>query len=240
MEVSEVGLADEWSFVADGAEGGFAYMDAGDGVRVFDMRRQWSSAFSDSGPVEKIGYAVHHSVTGVGDGSLAGDLAVIEAIHRYHVDVNGWGGIGYHRVIGSGRRVYLVGGSAGQRAHVAGLNHQYIGWCLLGDWSHVRPDDDRMTALRVGLSWETDRRGVPMVIAPHKRLNEGTLCPGGWAARESWAGLVLRPGVAEPSAPAPGAVVPPSARQVFEEMLRRARAALADLEDTDDELGIPG
>lgn len=232
-------ITDEWAFVPDGSEGGFDYMDAGDGVRVFDVRSQWSDGFPDSGPIEKVGYAVHHAAFAAGSGSLESDLSLIGAIHSYHTETNGWAGIGYHRIIGGGRRVYMVGGSASQRAHVQGLNHQYIGWCFLGDWTLQRPDEDRVAALRVGLSWETDRRGVPMVIAPHKRLNEGTLCPGGWTVRESWAGLVLRPGVSQPSPPAPGPMVPPSARQVFEEMLRRARAGLSDLEEVDDELGVP-
>lgn len=215
-------------------------MDAPDGVRVFDVRRECPSTFGESGPIGKIGYAVHHAVTPLGDGSLAGDLALIRAIHRYHVEEKGWGGIGYHRVIGGGRRVYIVGGSSSERAHVEGLNHQYIGWCFLGDWTHVRPDEDRMAALRVGLSWETDRRQVAMVIAPHKRLNEGTMCPGGWALQESWAGVVLRPGSVGPALPAPPPYSPPSARTVFEEMLRRARQGLADLEAVDDDLGVAG
>jgi hypothetical protein len=55
-----------------------------------------------------------------------------------------------------------------------------------------------MHAFRTALQWETDQRGVPMSIAPHKRLNTGTVCPGAWAEVDAWSGLTLQPAAAVP------------------------------------------
>jgi hypothetical protein len=87
---------------------------------------------------------------------------------------------------------------------VSGLNHRWIGWCFLGDWSGGRPDEDRMAALRVGTQWETDQRGAAMLIAPHKRLEvAGTACPGSWAPLDAWAGVTLQPQAPPPPLPDP-------------------------------------
>ena len=235
---------DDWNFPAVGSEAGINYADLGDGVKMFDVRGAWSDGFGTGGPVEKIGYTAHHSVTGVGDGSLAGDLALIQAIHAYHVNNNGWPGIGYHRVIGSGRRLYFISSSDKQRAHVANLNHQWIGWCFLGDWSHQRPDEDRMAAFKRGLQWETDQRGVPMLLAPHKRLTPGTECPGGWAPVDAWQGLVLQPA---PPAPPPIPDPVPTGYddftrgriEVFDAVIREEEVHLAHMKSRREAWGIP-
>jgi hypothetical protein len=205
-----MGAHDQWTLPpAAGVEEGVTFYDIGEGVRFFDVRGRWSDNFGD-GSGEKIGYAVHHAgpPQALGDGTLAGDLAVMDAIHRFHTTPppagRGWSGIAYHRMIGAGRRVYLTGSSGSQRAHVSGLNHRWIGVCFLGDWSNGRPDDDRMATFRQVLQWETNQRQVSMLIAPHKRLEvAGTACPGSWASIDSWNGVVLQPQPVTPPVPAP-------------------------------------
>lgn len=220
--------ADEWTLPVDGADEGIAFTELGAGVRLYDVRGRWSDSFDAGSGTEKTGYAVHHSVSPVGDGSLQGDLAQIGAIHDYHTQHHGWPGIGYHRVIGAGRRIYLIANSATVRAHVANLNHLWIGWCLLGDWSNERPDEDRMEALRRGTQWETDQRQRPMQLAPHKRVNAGsTACPGGWASQDAWAGVILQPGTQQP---APDPPVPSSVDQFQAGRLEMYEAWLRDAE----------
>jgi len=194
-----MGTYDHWTQPPfEGDEHGAPYFTITDGIRVYDVRGMFTDTFPQDSPVEKMGYTAHHAAVVLGGDTVAHDLATIRAIHSHHVNTNGWGGIGYHRIIGNGRRIYITGTSGSQRAHVAALNHQWIGWCFLGDWSNGRPTEDMMLTFRTGVQWETDRRGVPMQLAPHKRLNPGTACPGSWAGVDAWAGLVLRP-----QAPAP-------------------------------------
>ncbi len=215
-----MGAFDNWQLpTPDGDEAGTPFLTIGTGVHLFDLRGRWADSFGDSGPTEKIGYAVHHAVTGKGDGSLAGDLAILDAIAAYHITTRGWPGIGYHRAIGSGGRVYLLGSSASQRAHVSNLNHKWIGVCFLGTWTNSRPGDDRIDAFKRLIDWETARRGVTMLLAPHKRLEAvGTECPGSWTTVDSWADLVITPG----GAPSP--VDDPRARA--RQAITEARAAL--------------
>lgn len=220
--------ADNWPLNFTGVEFGYPFVDIGDGVRVFDVRGRYSDHFDGGSGTEKIGFAVHHAVGGLGSGSLEGDLAVVDGIHAFHVTPEsqgrGWPGIGYHRIIGAGKRVYMVGSSASVRAHVANLNHLWIGVCFLGTWTNSRPDEDRMTAFKRLVQWETDQRGMPMQLAPHKRLNPGTTaCPGGWAAIDAWQGTTLQP----------MALAPPTFEPPAEEIddFQRGRIEVMDARD---------
>lgn len=211
--------ADNWALNYSGSERGYPFVDIGDGVRVFDVRGRWSDGYGEGSGTEKIGFAVHHAVGGLGAGTVEGDLSIIDEIHAYHVSPEprgrGWPGIGYHRIIGAGKRVYLIGNSSGVRAHVANLNHLWIGVCFLGTWTDTRPDEDRMTAFKRFVQWETDQRGMPMQLAPHKRLNLGsTACPGSWAAQDAWLGTNLQPMALTP--PTPFEDEQPTPEQVFE------------------------
>jgi len=199
-----VTATDEWQFTPDGSEEGMAFKNLPNGVRIFDARHLWSDGFGGGSPLEKIGYAVHHAVTELGNGTIRGDLAIIGAIHAWHTGTpgNGWPGIGYHRIIGTGKRIYMVGASSSVRAHVSNLNHKWIGWCFLGNWANGRPPADMIEAFTVGTQWETDQRGVEMQLAPHKRLEAaGTECPGSWAFVDSWKDITLKPKSALPAPP---------------------------------------
>lgn len=224
-----MGTADNWSLNYDGEEQGVPFTEIGQGVRLYDVRSRFSDAFGETRG-EKIGYAIHHDATVMADEdknfngtTIDEELDRLGVIHRHHTVNNGWGGIGYHRVIGLSGRVYLTGSSNTQRAHVEALNHKWIGYCFMGDWSNGRPSEPAMHALRTALQWETDQRGVPMQMAPHKRLTPGTACPGGWADVTAWAGLTLTP-----STPVPTVDVEAALRALgdAETAIRAARAAL--------------
>ena len=241
---------DNWGLRIDGEEGvssGGAlamlpYHDIKDaagvfvGVRVYDVRHLFSDAFGDTNGVEKIGFAIHHDAAVMADEdknfngtTLDEELDRINVIHRYHTVTNGWPGIGYHRLVAPSGRIFITGGSASQRAHVAQLNHKWIGWCLMGDWSAGRPGEKQTNALKAGLQWETNLRGSvrcpSMLMAPHKRLTPGTECPGGWAAKDAWEGLTLLPQAAAPPPPPPPVAAAPTPTVDLE----RARALARDL-----------
>ncbi len=74
--------------------------------------------------------AIHHS--GGPDTQTPIEIA------NYHINNNGWGGIGYHFLIGKDGMVYYVGDISTARANVANLNEQVIGICLVGNFTEGR------------------------------------------------------------------------------------------------------
>ena len=83
---------------------------------------------------------VHHS-------GVAVDSAA-EAVARYHTQVLGWPGIGYHFLVHQDGRCEYVGDVCTTRANVAGRNHEVAGVCLLGDFTRVPPGEPQLTAAR--------------------------------------------------------------------------------------------
>ena len=125
--------------------------------------------------------AIHH--TAALDSQTPLDIA------RFHIQTNGWGGIGYHFLIGKDGTVYYVGDLSTARANVANLNDQVIGICLIGNFMAGKiPTADQLDSARklcdffinnfgdlVGfISWDS--------IKGHKELpGQSTACPGdGW------------------------------------------------------------
>lgn len=70
--------------------------------------------------------AIHHTA--------GPDTQTPDDIAAYHVNTNGWGGVGYHFIINKAGTVYYVGDLTTARAHVANLNHLAIGICLIGSF----------------------------------------------------------------------------------------------------------
>lgn len=216
--------ADNWPLRIDGtervtwqgAEIAIPYCEYAPDLRAYDVRTLFPDDEAWIATVEKRGYAVHHDAGPLADAdknfngtTLDESLDRLDIIWRDHRE-KGWNGIGYHRLIDPAGRVFLTGSSATHRAHAKGwdyttgttLNHTWLGVCFMGDWSGGRPPETAMRAFRAFLQWETNQRGVPMLLRPHKNLQPGTECPGGWAANDAWADVVLRP-AAPPSSPQP-------------------------------------
>lgn len=84
--------------------------------------------FSWTRPLTQVKYlAIHHTA--------APDTQTPEEIANYHINKNGWGGIGYHFVIGKDGTVYYVGDISTARANVANMNEAVIGICLVGNFT---------------------------------------------------------------------------------------------------------
>ena len=104
-----------------------------------------------------------------------------EDIHKFHQEVNGWAGIGYHYVIRKdgtieqGRRPKAVG------AHAYQHNKNSIGICVAGNFNLAKPKDKQMESLKLLTAWLCKKyRLNPMskgVIVGHRDFND-TACPG--------------------------------------------------------------
>lgn len=82
-------------------------------------------------PLSQVNYlAIHHTA--------GPPTQTPNEIANYHINNNGWGGIGYHFLIGADGKVYYVGDISTARANVANLNEQVLGICLIGNFTQGR------------------------------------------------------------------------------------------------------
>lgn len=119
---------------------------------------------------------IHHA--GFPDGDKDSSA---EEIHKFHQQVNGWAGIGYHYVIRKdgrieqGRRPQMVG------AHALHHNKNSVGICVAGNFNVAKPNYKQLDSLKLLTAWLCQRYKLnPMkdgVIVGHKNLND-TTCPG--------------------------------------------------------------
>lgn len=134
-------------------------------------------------PLSQVNYlAIHHSA--------GSDTQTPEEIANFHINNNGWGGIGYHFLISKDGTVYYVGDISTARANVVNLNEQVIGICLIGNFTSGKsPTQEQLGSahklceflinyppLSNVNSWEA--------VKTHKNLpGQVTVCPGDG---ESW------------------------------------------------------
>lgn len=163
------------------------------GLEIVDLRRpgeRW-------GPMgEVLGIAAHHSVTD-DDIRADNDAAAVEAIERYHTEMLGWPGIGYHFAIGDDGTIFYIGDVAQARAHVWGRNDELVGFVLLGTYMHwakvIEPPQAQIEgaarlilALRRHYGRELAWKGHSEWALPQSP----TACPGDtWPA---WRGRIAR------------------------------------------------
>lgn len=130
-------------------------------------------------PLFQVKYlAIHHSASP--------DNQSPKEIANYHINNNGWGGIGYHFLIAKDGAVYYAGDISTARANVANLNEQVLGICLIGNFTSGRvPTNDQIDSahklcdflinnyddLSSLNSWDN--------VLGHKELpGQATTCPG--------------------------------------------------------------
>jgi len=134
-----------------------------------------------------IGIAIHHTA---GPSSQTPDT-----IANYHVNIRHWGGIGYHFLIKPNGTVCYVGDVKTQRAHVANLNHKYIGVCMIGDFTNEPPTNEQLRSVYLLNKELVDVDGrFNMTWGEVKRHNQlcATACPG--ATWPTWWEKVLKDG----------------------------------------------
>lgn len=161
-------------------------------------------------PLSQVNYlAIHHTA--------GPDTQTPVEIANFHINNNGWGGIGYHFLIGKNGVVYYVGDISTARANVANLNEQVIGICLVGNFTSGRiPTSEQFDSanklcdffinnypdlLNVN-SWEA--------VKGHKELpGQSTTCPGDnwsfWRGQitEGGSGIVFNSPISQPPTPTP-------------------------------------
>lgn len=122
--------------------------------------------------------AIHHSA--------APDTQTPDEIANFHINSNGWGGIGYHFVISKDGVVFYVGDISTARANVANMNEQVIGICLVGNFTSGRvPSDEQIDSTHelcdFFINNYPDLSNVNSwdALRGHKELpGQSTTCPG--------------------------------------------------------------
>ena len=123
---------------------------------------------------------IHHS------GFADGRDSTAEKIHKFHQEVNGWAGIGYHYfirkdgMIEQGRLPHMVG------AHAYHHNLTSIGICMSGNFEFQKPTEYQMEAIKMLVAWLCRTNDLdPMkkgVIVGHRDVGD-TRCPGEYLYR---------------------------------------------------------
>lgn len=130
-------------------------------------------------PLNQVSYLAIHHTAGPATQSPT-------EIANYHINNNGWGGIGYHFLIAKDGTVFYVGDISTARANVANLNEQVLGICLIGNFTEGRvPTNEQLDSahklceffinnypdLLNVTSWDK--------VRGHKELpGQSTTCPG--------------------------------------------------------------
>lgn len=121
---------------------------------------------------------IHHSATKGGNAERFG---------KYHAS-KGWGGLGYHFVIGngsdSGDGEIEVGyrwkqQSKGAHAGSDEYNRYGIGVCLVGNFDEAVPTENQMRSLQRLVIYLLSQCGIaPSNILGHRDVRKSTTCPG--------------------------------------------------------------
>jgi N-acetyl-anhydromuramyl-L-alanine amidase AmpD len=112
---------------------------------------------------------VHHSATRQGDA---------RAFARYHIENNGWPGIGYHYILDKSGRCYKCQPANVVSYHASGYNSCSIGVCMVGDFDSEQPTQAQLDAL-VELCRELVRAyGIRQVVGHREVPGTHKTCPG--------------------------------------------------------------
>lgn len=103
-----------------------------------------------------------------------------QSIAQYHVNTNGWVGIGYHVGVNPDGEIALLGNLDSQRAHVAKRNHELVSICLTGNFTDVEPTPAQKQGLQDAIGWLQAMYGeIPVQMHREAALpSDPTACPG--------------------------------------------------------------
>lgn len=156
-------------------------------MKVFDVRAEFQGGFKTDRPKTEY-IAVHHAAALYPTNSGLGD---VRAIADWHINGNGWGGIGYQEVLaeeveGGDIAAYVVSNPRTQRANVAYRNDVLFGICCATNFENTAKFPDKMPSEK----WRSalaERVKAALVLFPnaqimgHKEITvKGyeTACPG--------------------------------------------------------------
>jgi N-acetyl-anhydromuramyl-L-alanine amidase AmpD len=111
---------------------------------------------------------IHHSATTGGSP---------EAYAQYHVDNNGWAGIGYHYVISKSGKIEQTQFLRTVSYHTSGMNSRSIGICLTGNYDIQEPTESQISSLVKLIQHLEKRLGRQLDIQGHNEHSNKS-CPG--------------------------------------------------------------
>ena len=100
----------------------------------------------------------------------------VEQIHNFHINNNGWAGIGYHFYIRKDGTVYKGRDEKYAGAHCVDYNSISLGICLEGNFEIEKPTEKQLKSLTELLQHLKQKYGNVQVVG-HRDLN-ATACPG--------------------------------------------------------------
>lgn len=107
------------------------------------------------------------------------ERAAVRAVERYHVENNGWAGIGYNFLVAPSGRVYEGRGWRYRGAHAGPVNGESIGVCLLIDGSVTPANEATIRAVRelIRAGLEAGEIASDYTVSGHRDHMPRT-CPG--------------------------------------------------------------
>ncbi len=129
---------------------------------------------------------IHHS-------AVAGTVPV-EHVAQYHVESQGWPGIGYHYYVKPDGAIYQTQRLETVSWHVSHNNDYSVGICVSGDFTYVPPPQVQIDAAAHLTAWLMQELAMPeQNILGHKEFpNNDTSCPGEtWLKRMIWKNMLL-------------------------------------------------
>lgn len=160
----------QWIGLGGGLLFFFSKLKAAGMVNIIDITNELPKGAGSypTRPLEAINmFVLHHSATTSGDPW---------AYARYHVQNNGWPGIGYHFVIQKDGKVYQTNKLTTSSYHASGVNSQSIGICLTGSYDNSQPPAAQYTALIGLLRHLRDTLGQKPIYG-HNQFSSKS-CPG--------------------------------------------------------------
>jgi N-acetylmuramoyl-L-alanine amidase CwlA len=100
----------------------------------------------------------------------------VEQIHNFHINNNGWAGIGYHFYIRKDGTIYRGRPEEYIGAHCENYNSVSLGICCEGNFEIEKPTDNQLKSLSELLQHLKQKYGNVQVVG-HRDLN-ATACPG--------------------------------------------------------------
>lgn len=129
---------------------------------------------------------IHHS-------AVAGTVPV-ENVAKYHVDNQGWPGIGYHYYVKPDGTIYQTQRLETVSYHVSHNNDYSLGICVSGDFTYVPPPQVQIDAAAQLVAWLMQELAITeQKILGHKEFPANdTSCPGEtWLKRMTWKNTLL-------------------------------------------------
>lgn len=118
---------------------------------------------------------IHHTVTGEGDGTVAGTAAILRSIQRHHQSIN-WNDIGYHTLVDRAGNVFEGRALSRRGAHSA-PNSRAKAISYIGNTQNGLPSAAALAGIKRAYRHIIEKAGKALPVYGH-RDRQSTACPG--------------------------------------------------------------